>query len=391
MAEDRVLATPEGGSDKLPESFVEEVAQISVLDPAEYKVIFESANDVEVNKKSELTITLKSESTGNDDIKLPCTPECLLKTVASGSTIKCEVVAVKGIEYRVEYTPTVRGQHELIVTLKGQAVGSPLSVFVSIHPTQLGKTVKTITGLESPMGVAVNSAGEIIVADSDYIILLNKNGDILKKISRTKYEFYNDFRRVCVDLTTDCIYVVGSKLVKLSPDFELQKEVYSYSSDGFRGLGIVGDKVMACHDDKQIIVFNKDLQKVDRIHNRVFSTTLGDIVSDGSGKFFVSDFGNRCVHMMSDAGKLLYSMRRMDSYYVMLERPFGMCIVGQYLYIVDHQKNCIVVFTTKGKYVTNFSKSGSGEDSLFCPRGACADRDGFVYVCDPRNYRIQVF
>ena len=44
MAEDKVLTTPDGGSDKLPESFVEEVAQISVLDPAEYKVTFESAN-----------------------------------------------------------------------------------------------------------------------------------------------------------------------------------------------------------------------------------------------------------------------------------------------------------------------------------------------------------
>ena len=147
MAEDKVLTPPEGGSDKLPESFVEEVAQISVLDPVKYKVTFESANDAEVNKKSVLKISLKSESTGSDD-KLPCAPECHLKTVASGSTIKCEVVAVEGIEYRVEYTPTVRGRHELIVTLKGQHVGSPLSVFVSIHPTQLGKTVKTITGLE---------------------------------------------------------------------------------------------------------------------------------------------------------------------------------------------------------------------------------------------------
>ena len=82
----------------------------------------------------------------------------------------------------------------------------------------------------------MNSAGEIIVADSDYIILLNKNGDIVKKISRTKYKFYNDFRRVCVDPTTDCIYVVGSKLVKLGPDFEFRKEVDQYPSEGFQGL-----------------------------------------------------------------------------------------------------------------------------------------------------------
>ena len=46
-------------------------------------------------------------------------------------------------QYSIQCTPTVRGRHELTVSVDGQQVaGSPFSVFVSIPPTQLSKPVK---------------------------------------------------------------------------------------------------------------------------------------------------------------------------------------------------------------------------------------------------------
>ncbi len=44
-----------------------------------------------------------------------------------------------------------------------EVAGSPFPVFVSIHPTQLGKPVRVITGVKSPRYLVINSVGEIIV------------------------------------------------------------------------------------------------------------------------------------------------------------------------------------------------------------------------------------
>ena len=53
----------------------------------------------------------------------------------------------------------------------------------------------------------------------------------------------------------------------------------------------------------------------------------------------------------------------------------------------------ISVFTTKGEYVTSFGQRGTREvDSKFSyPCGVCVDKDGFVYVCDCSNCKVNVF
>ena len=36
-------------------------------------------------------------------------------------------------------------------------------------------------------------------------------------------------------------------------------------------------------------------------------------------------------------------------------------------------------------------RPGSGPGGLGRPRGVVVDKDGFVYVCDKRNNRVQIF
>ena len=60
--------------------------------------------------------------------------------------------------YDITFTPRVRGRHDLTVTVNGKEIaGSPFRVFVKIHPTQLGQPMRTITGLNHPWGIAINS------------------------------------------------------------------------------------------------------------------------------------------------------------------------------------------------------------------------------------------
>lgn len=49
------------------------------------------------------------------------------------------------------------------------------------------------------------------------------------------------------------------------------------------------------------------------------------------------------------------------------------------------------VFTTDGAHVTTFGQNGNSEGEFDHPWGICVDEDGFVYVCDTENNRIQIF
>ena len=58
---------------------------------------------------------------------------------------------------------------------------------------------------------------------------------------------------------------------------------------------------------------------------------------------------------------------------------------------INYNGHNISVFTTQGQYVTSFGQKGEGKGDFNSPWGVCVDRDGFVYVCDDFNDRVQVF
>ena len=49
------------------------------------------------------------------------------------------------------------------------------------------------------------------------------------------------------------------------------------------------------------------------------------------------------------------------------------------------------MFSAQGHFVTAFGGEGSGPGELKGPRGLAVDHNGVLYVCDRKNYRIQVF
>ncbi len=80
--------------------------------------------------------------------------------------MKCNVDQSGPGEYRIQYTPTVRGRHELTVSIDGQQVaGSPFPVFVSISPTQLGKPVKVWNDINLASGITLNSSNGVIATE----------------------------------------------------------------------------------------------------------------------------------------------------------------------------------------------------------------------------------
>ena len=358
--------------------------------PIDALITGEGIESAEVSKMSEFRVV--TALSNGKPTKQPVVVECPLHSLAKDSTTKCNVNLIQGGEYRVQYTPTVRGRHEVIVTVNGQEVaGTPFPVFVSIHPTQLGKS--TQTGVEYPRDVDVTPAGNIIVAGLIKVTIFNKYGKKLKELKGSEFGFGDPYG-VAIDSTDGSMYITSdSNIVKLSSDFK-QEQVVNTSNSSYRGVKVVGDEVMVCNYGDGVMVYTKELKYVRKIGSHgdgpgQFDGIWG-VSSDEHGNLYVSDRGKSCVHVFSN-GEFLHSFGCCEDGEKVLSRPRGVCVDGQYVYVANWRKDCVSVFTTKGEHVTIFGQEGHCKGDINFPIGVCVDKDGFVYVCDFHNNRVQIF
>ena len=360
----------------------------------------ERVGSAEVNKVSQCHFQLFPKLPNGRPTKQACVVTCNLRSLVNDSTTKCQVELTDGNRYHIQYTPTVRGRHELIATVNGHEVaGSPFPVFVSIHPTLLGKPVRVITGVKEPYDVAVTTTRNIIVTDSKNVALFDKNGKKVRNIDISRSNL--DPWGVSVDNTNGCIYISGQgKIIKFSPDFKLLGEFTgqegTYYQYGY--VAVVGDEVMVSEHTKNVVmVYTKDLKYVRQFGSYgdgpgQFKAIRG-VSSDDNNNLYVSDRVRECVHVFSNSGEFLHSIGHDQGGVGMknLKLLSGVCAVGQYVYVADRGGHCVSVFTTEGGYVTSFGQWGGNEGNFKYPWGVCVDKDGFVYVCDNGNYRVQVF
>ena len=106
------------------------------------------------------------------------------------SSVQADVVGKIAGVYHITYTPRVRGQHDLTVKVNSQNIAeSPFRVFVKIHPTQLGPPVRTITGVNQPWGIAINSKQQLVVAEDggEKITIRERDEKTLRTIKCDKF------------------------------------------------------------------------------------------------------------------------------------------------------------------------------------------------------------
>ena len=127
------------------------------------KLVFTGKPDVAKVSKASLTIMIGIESKWfQKNFKVTSK----LVSIRAGDIVECQVDSSTPDGYSIQFTPTVRGRHKLNVLVNEKEVtGSPFSVFVLASLTsELQKAVSVWKYLENPVGVAVNSKNEVLVA-----------------------------------------------------------------------------------------------------------------------------------------------------------------------------------------------------------------------------------
>ena len=358
------------------------------VDPAQCTVRGEGLDIAEVHQAATVSLTkLTSKNTSGSAVVVG-----QLKSLYNGSVIKCDVKQSGPGEYHIQYTPIVRGHHELSVSVDGQqVVGSPFQVFVSIPPTLLGKPVK-VWDIDTAVGVTTNSVGDIIVAESD--------GDIFKldKVGKTSVVVKHSYIKLMMiqGVSTDdedsiyCIDGITNRVMKCDRNGgNVQThEVRQVKGPGYLGVAVVGDEVMLCENknDGTIMVYTRDFKYVRRIEHDGTGKFRG-VTADSHGNLYV--IAINCIEVFSNDGVLQRCFNCDGNEVTRMNRPLNVWVSSHYVYVTN--MHFVSVFSTAGDYVTSFGQFSHEEGSLNLPHGVSTDKDGFVYVADHGNNRVQCF
>ena len=296
----------------------------------------------------------------------------------------------------------------LNVTVNGEPVqGNPFPVYVRQAPHLLGKPVRVITGLDVPCMIATTGSGELVVSEENKISI-SRDGERIRSIDTTSVRsgirrYKLDPKGVAVDEDGN-IYVTdveSHRLSKFNSDGKLVKTVGGEGGrtgqfDNPTGIALSKDNLFVCDSNNhRIQVFDTNLKFISCFGKRGSGEGEfwypSDLTFDPAGDVYVADSDNHHVQVFSQNGIFLRTFGRHGRGPGELAYPFGLYVDHDYVYVVELGNHCVSVFYTSGAFITSFGRRGSWKGELSNPHGITIDQNGFLYVCDSENNRIQVF
>ena len=344
-----------------------------------------------VGQRSQLDFRLTAQD--GQPFKKLHSAKVILTSKVDGSRVDAKIVSKQQNSYQIEFTPKVRGRHQLeVIYNETPVLGGPVQIFVKIPPTQLGKPVKSIDVGEEVVFVVFNSSEELLVTAGEEIRAFDKSG---KKLYSIANEALTSPSGIAVD--GDNIYVtdvVNHCLVKVDKTGKLLKSVRQEGSGEGEfnqpfGITVVGDQVFVCDaGNNRLQVFTSDLVFIRQIGSQ--GTGNGqfigpfDITHDEDGNLFVTEYENHRVQVFNTQGKFLRFLTTKGD----ITAPAGICISGELVYVSQMKENGqLFIYHKNGHKVCSFTCE-SGEVGL-C--GIAIDQDEFIYACNVNKNKVMIF
>ena len=307
----------------------------------------------------------------------------VLTSKVDGSQVPTKIARKEQNTYQMEFTPTVRGRHQLEVMYNDKPMlREPIQIFVKIPPTMLGKTVRRISVRKPISFIAFNSSEEMVVTTvgGKKVAIFDRSG---KKLRSFTNEQLMDSTGVAVDGPN--IYVAGTSinaLLKFDNTGKLLKSVKQKGSgegefDRPTGLTIIGDEVIVCdHHNHRLQVFTSDLVFIRQIGSQGKGNGQflhpWDVTHDEDGNLYVTESGNSRIQAINSNGEFLRILVAPGR----ITKPAGITYHRGLVYITQWKD-------PRALYVCR--KNGEEGCSIQCESskgGVATDQDGFIYVCD---------
>lgn len=322
-----------------------------------------------------------------------------LKSLNGQCTVVASVMRKGSHLHEAVYKPAVRGRHTLSVEVEGRHVPcSPRPLFVSMPPSLIGRPVKVLAGdISTPTSIAFNSRGEMVVTEwgANLVSVRDRQG---KKLLDLRGHTCERPFGVALD-GEDNVYVseeAANRISKFTSGGVFVKSVGARGTEtgcfrSPRGLRIINDKLYVCDwENDRVQVFDRELQFLECIVGKEKSFKWAtDLAASNEGLLYIAgtDISDVQVICLGD-----YTTAT-SVHHITLLCPTGVCFdhTHRYLYVVDFNYHSVFVFTHNGNFVSKFGSEGRQEGQLMFPRGVAIDEDGYVFVCDTQNNRIQIF
>lgn len=271
---------------------------------------------------------------------------------------------------------------------------------------QWARSERDLSLMSRPMAVAVNSRGEMIVADAGTaeVKIFNPRNKSVKAIRGYKQRQFGAVVSVAVD-DADNIYVADSAAGR----------VLKYSRDG-KFLAFVGGEEGAFKQPAAVAFnpANRLLYVLDTGRPRVFAYSLdgaaqklefgaaGDgegqfnlpsaLAIDRQGRLYVNDSLNFRLQVFTLEGKLITRFGESGDGSGSFNRPKGIAVDSEgHIYVAEALFAAIQIFDLEGRYLLSFGDFGGGPGQFYLPAGVAIDAQNRIYVTDPYHRRVQVF
>ena len=249
----------------------------------------------------------------------------------------------------------VNDQDEIAVTLSNHRV----SVFSSdsTHLRSFGRQGTNNGEFRYPRGIAFDSHGNIVVADSlnHRVQVFDRNGNFLSKFGK-----------------------------KGRRDHQLSKP---------EGLTINGngDIVVADKGNKLIKIFTSSGEYLRKFNGA--GTLVEPYYCIQHGQYFiVSDGDDHCIKTFNLEGKFVSKFGKVGMKDGEFKCPRFLSVIREGLLMVcDSYNHRVQLFELSGKFFTKFGSKGSARGEFKNPISTASLSDGRIVVCEFFNNRIQVF
>ena len=320
---------------------------------------------------------------------------CIITPPGNAKPTVLTVVSTKPGHYTLTYTPSSRGLHCIQLRIAGKEVrGGVTKLLVTLPPTHISSPLRTVRGMKEPGGLCIMENGNTLVSD-----FLGHCVHIYDTRGRKQLSFGSHGNKDGQFNGPQGMGVTVKNTIVVSDFYNHRIQEFTMDGKHIRCIGTKGSGPLQFiepiglyvhKETKKVFIADRGNGRVQVLHpdltfSYMFGSGVGsekgqfflnnDLAFDNQGHVYVTDMHNNRIQKYTLEGELVTMI------YGKFQKPDGVSVINDLLYISECGFGHVVIVTTLGDFVHRFG----GKNSY---RRSTSSENGFFYVCVNKGFYV---